>query len=226
MNLYMLCGALGENPFEERCLFVNRDVGQVAVQMLREVVSLCDSECLGRNPIATWELLASNQKVAYCPFAYGYSNYWRRGYAPNLLQPGGLVRLENGHPCRSTLGGTGLAISSGCPHKSLAVGYVQFVASAECQAGLYFDSGGQPGYRAAWLNRPINQRSNNFFAGTLATLDDAYLRPRFDGYLEFQDKASLVLHEFLSGGGSETRVIDDLNRLAAGYTRARDNESL
>ncbi len=195
--------------------------------MLRDLISLCEHQCLRRNPIATWELLASDQQnIAYCPFAYGYSNYWRRGYAPHLLQAGGLVRLENGRPCRSTLGGTGLAISSRCPHKSVAAEYVQFVASAECQTALYFDSGGQPGYRAAWLNGGINQRSNNFFADTLPTLDNAYLRPRFDGYLDFQDEASLVLHEFLTGGGSETRVVDDLNRLAARHSRASDNESI
>jgi multiple sugar transport system substrate-binding protein len=215
MHFYMLCGALGEDPFSQPGHFVRKEIGVEALRMLRELVSLCDPRCLGRNPIRTWELLASNDTVAYCPFAYGYSNYCRRGYADHILRVGGLIFLDNGRPCRSTLGGTGLAISSGCKEKVIAASYTQFVASSECQTTLYFDSGGQPGYREAWLSQEVNRRSNNFFADTLSTLDAAYLRPRFEGYMHFQEQGGLIVQQYLKNCGSEVAAFGALEHLAA-----------
>jgi multiple sugar transport system substrate-binding protein len=214
MHLFMLCGALGEDPFTRPGHVVREEIGVEALRMLRQLVSLCDPLCLTRNPIRTWELLASNEAVAYCPFAYGYSNYSRDGYADHTLKAGGLISLDTGNLCRSTLGGTGLAISSHCKERELAAAYAQFVASPACQAALYFDSGGQPGYRKAWLNQEVNRRSNNFFADTLSTLDAAYLRPRYEGYMHFQEKAGLVVHQYLKNGGSERTAFGALEDLA------------
>jgi len=44
-------------------------------------------------------------------------------------------------------------------------------------------------------------------------LDLAYLRPRFNGYLQFQDQAGAVVHRYLSTGGREKDVVKELNRL-------------
>ncbi len=141
MNFYMLCGALGEEPFQHEDRIVSESIGIEALRKLRELLSLCDPACLSRNPIATWQLLASGDAVAYCPFAYGYSNYSRKGYAAHTLDVGGLIKMD-GRPLRSTLGGAGLAISSGCRDIDTASEYAKFVASAERQCGIYFDSGG------------------------------------------------------------------------------------
>ena len=54
----------------------------------------------------------------------------------------------------------------------------------DVRRNLYFTSGGQPGYRKAWLDEEVNRVSNRFFDDTLETLDGAYLRPRFNGYLQ------------------------------------------
>ncbi|HEX4021691.1 MAG TPA: extracellular solute-binding protein [Acidobacteriaceae bacterium] len=221
MNFYMFCGAQGEDPFSKRNKVVTEGIGIRALKMLQELVSLCGSECLYRNPIATWELLSSSDTVAYCPFAYGYSNYSRTGYARHVLQVGGLVEMDSGASLRSTLGGTGLAISSRCQHTDIAAKYVEFVASEKCQRSIYFDSGGQPGQRKAWLDRSINRRNNNFFSATLPTLDAAFLRPTFYGYMHFQDLAGAVVHTYLKNGGKERKVLYDLSRL---YTEARKEE--
>jgi len=58
---------------------VSRDVGLAALALLKELVSLCGQQCLRRNPITTYEALVRGE-AAYCPFAYGYSNYAREGY--------------------------------------------------------------------------------------------------------------------------------------------------
>jgi multiple sugar transport system substrate-binding protein len=213
MHFYMVCSALGEEPFREPRAVVSEQTGVRALTLLRELVSLCHPDCLSANPIAVWERLASSESAAYCPFAYGYSNYSRCGYGIHAIQFGGLVEFDNRGRCHSTLGGAGLAISARCKHKEMAVHYVQFVAGARCQRRLYFDSGGQPGHRGAWVDAEVNRRSGDFFRNTLATLDEAHLRPRFHGYLHFQNKGSQVVHEYLRRGGSEKAVIAQLNRV-------------
>jgi multiple sugar transport system substrate-binding protein len=213
MNFYMLCVALGEEPFAAEDEVVSRETGGRALTMLRKLVNACGARCLKRNPIAVWEAMTSSDEAAYCPFAYGYSNYAREGYARYPIDFGGLVHLDDGVALRSTLGGAGLAISKHAHEPAAAAAYAQFVASEAVQCGVYFESGGQPGFRKAWIDAAINQRSGAFFAKTLETLDAAYLRPRFDGYLIFQDEAGEAVHEYLSCGGDVRAALEKMNHI-------------
>jgi multiple sugar transport system substrate-binding protein len=221
MHFYMLCTGLGEEPFTSPGEIVMESIGVRALEMLRALSALCDPKCLAMNPIAVWELLANGDSVAYCPFAYGYSNYCRSGYARHTLQVGGLFAIGGGAICRSTLGGAGLAISAQSAHKDTAAEYARYVASETCQKTLYFDSGGQPGNLAAWKSDEVNRRCNQFFTNTLPTLESAYLRPRFFGYIPFQDQAGLIVHNYLRSGGrakscfAEISKVYNAQRLAA-----------
>lgn len=212
MHFYMLCCALGEDPAATSAGIVSTELGTAALEHLRELVGLCDRACLERNPIATYEAMTTTDQVAYCPFAYGYSNYARPGYAPSLLRFGGLVTFA-GRRLRSTLGGTGLAISRRCQEIELAVEYSRFVADPATQRSLFFASGGQPGHRAAWEDPDVNRGCADFFADTLQTLEEAYLRPRDAGYLDFQDAGGEVVHRYLSRGGGTRATVEELNRL-------------
>lgn len=212
MHLYMLCLALGEEPFQRTDAVVGPDVGARALELLRELVGLAGPENIDRNPIRTWEALARTDRYAYCPFAYGYSNYGRADYTANRLRFGGLVTL-NGVRLRSTLGGTGLAISRRCADLETAVAYVRYVASPVCQTGLYTLTGGQPGHRAAWVDPGANDLTNTFFADTLATHDDAYLRPRYGGYIPFQDHAGDLVRDYLRDGGDAATVLTRIDTL-------------
>ncbi|MGB6428953.1 MAG: extracellular solute-binding protein [Candidatus Acidiferrales bacterium] len=211
MHFYMFCDALGAGPFREDNAVVSEEIGIRALKMLGQLFSLCDAQCLKRNPIATWELLSTSDTVAYCPFAYGYSNYSRAGYSTHALETGNLIATDDGLLFHSTLGGAGLAISARCAHKAIAAEYAQFVASPHCQSTLYFDSGGQPGNRTAWMDDEVNRRCINFFRNTLHTLERAYVRPRFAGYLEFQEHAAVAVHRYLAAGRPEEDVIAEMN---------------
>ena len=94
MNLFMLANALGAEPFSRSQEVIARAEGVQALDVLRELVQLSAAGSLDRNPIRTWQMLADSETVAYCPFAYGYSNYSRPGYAQSPLQTGGLVRFN------------------------------------------------------------------------------------------------------------------------------------
>ncbi|MFN8594367.1 MAG: extracellular solute-binding protein [Thermomicrobiales bacterium] len=206
MATYMLCLALGEEPCATPECMVSEEVGVAALETLRELAALCDAACLARNPIRTYEAMTASDTIGYCPFAYGYVNYARADYTPQPLRFGGLVAFA-GRQLRSTLGGTGLAISRRCEDRALAAAYARYVASPEVQRGMYVVNGGQPGHRAAWSDPEVNQLTGNFFADTLPTLDAAWLRPRYSGYIPFQDRAGEIVHHYLGAGGDPRAVL-------------------
>jgi multiple sugar transport system substrate-binding protein len=213
MNFYMLCCSLSGGPFSREGRGVQLEVGEQALNMLRELVRLCSPEIATFNPIAVYEALASSDSIAYCPFAFGYSNYARKGYAKNILQFGDLCPIAGSEPGHSTLGGAGLAISTRCQHRAAALEYASFIASAECQRGIYVQSGGQPGHRSAWLDLHANCTTHNYFRDTLPALDRAYLRPRYEGYIPFQDQAAHEVYDFLRQGGDAKATIRNIQAL-------------
>ena len=214
MNFYTFCVASGETPFATRERVASAEVGRAALARLRELITLCDPGCWTRNPIASHDLVASaaNARVAYCPLAYGYSNYARPGYAAHRLTFGSPPSFA-GQALRTTLGGTGLAVSALRPNRSAALAYAQFTASAAVQRTLYAAAGGQPGHRAAWLDAANNAISGDYFARTLPVLDDAFLRPRHNGYMEFQERGGPVVHAALRGTLSDAEALAQLDAL-------------
>src|SRR5690606_13309359 len=147
------------------------------------------------------ECMAVEDGYWYCPFSYGYSNYARAGYAANVLAYTDVVGFGTpDNKMKTTLGGTGLAISVTCSHKEAALDFAAWVTSSAIQSTLYVETGGQPGHRAAWENHIVNVSCNHFFRDTLPALDRAYVRPRYNGYLYFQDRAGEPLQGYLRHG--------------------------
>ena len=223
MQWYALCINEGQEPFLHGDRIVEQEVGARALLALKALTDACGPACLTRNPIATYELLTSTDRFGYSPFAYGYSNYARASYVAQPLKFGGLIS-RNGKTLTSTLGGAGLAISARCQALPQAVDYARFVASAETQRGLYTAQGGQPGHRQAWLDAENNRITDNFFVDTLPTLDDAYLRPRYAGYIEFQERAPEVISQFLHGNRTVAETLAELNRLDGHHRAGRVDE--
>lgn len=201
MHSYMFCDALGHTPFGPDGEMAPQAVLEGALEELRRLIALCDPACLERNPIRTGEWMSSvddDPRAAFCPFAYGYSNYSRPGYVRHPLKAGGLVTFA-GKRLRSTLGGAGVAVSAKSKHPRAAMDYAEFTATPWVQRGVYFESGGQPGHRSAWTDSAVNAASNGFFADTLETLDQAICRPKATGYMMFQDTATPVAHDAMTG---------------------------
>ena len=221
MNIYYFCISKGIPLFENE-RFVDEEQGVWALQQLRTLVGLCPPECLSRNPIKTYDALSSGDAYVYCPFAYGYSNYGRAGYAQHVLGFTNVVGFEKNKTGSTTLGGTGLAISAHCQHKDIAVDYTKYVNSGLIQRTLYVENGGQPGHRSAWLDETVNTRSNHFFRDTLATLDNAYLRPRYDGYLHFQDVGGPIVREFLMDQADAKATLKQLQKVYEDSLRGID----
>ena len=103
-------------------------------------------------------------------------------------------------------------------HPEIAVDYAFWIAGAECQKGLFTTSGGQPGHAAAWEDDACNALTGNFFRNTRQTLETAWLRPRYDGYMGLQDRAGDILHACLRGEATEAATLAALD---AAYRESR-----
>lgn len=213
MNFYTLCCSLGEDPCQNDETVISTETGVSALQMYRQLASKIDPANFNRNPIQVYEAMTQTDQIAYCPFAYGYANYSRNGYARKVLHFHDMISVNGKTSLRSTLGGTGLAISGKCAEPEMAAKYVEFVGSPNCQATLYFESGGQPGHLAAWKNDEVNRQSQQYFANTLPALQRGFLRPRYHGSMYFQDHAGDVVRDYLMGEGDEMTVLSALNEL-------------
>jgi multiple sugar transport system substrate-binding protein len=213
MTFYTFCCSLGEDPFINGEEVASTEVGVEALQRYRELAQLVDPACFVYNPIKVYERMTLTDDIAYCPFAYGYSNYSRNGYARRVLHFHDMVTLNGETNLRSTLGGTGLAVSANCPHIDVAMRYAEYVASPACQEGLYTDNGGQPGHLKAWESEATNSITHNYFKNTLPALQRAFLRPRYDGSMYFQDNGGDIVRDYLMHGRKETDVLGQLNKL-------------
>ena len=76
-----------------------------------------------------------------------------------------------------------------------------------------FDNGGQPSHREAWLDNHTNKQSCDFFKSTIKTLESSFVRPRYNGYMHFQDNAGGIIRQFLMQGGKASKVLSLLNEL-------------
>lgn len=214
MYFYTFCLALGEEPFQTEEEVVGADIGVQVLEWMRSFWHFIDKRFFTMNPIQVAECMAKEDRYWYAPFLYGYSNYARVGYADNVLTYNDVVAVGTPREkMRTTLGGAGLAVSAACRHKKEAMDFVAWVTSETMQSTLYVENGGQPGHRSAWENPRVNLNCNNFFKNTLPALDRAYMRPRYNGYLIFQDRAGLPLYHFLLEGGSPKQVLKEMNMI-------------
>ena len=210
MNFYTFCVANGNPPFANQEEVIDKATGLKALESMKALWSKIPKWMFDYNPIAVAELLSTSDEFWYCPLAYGYTNYSRTGYAKHLLHYTNVVSL-NGEALKTTLGGTGISVSAGSNYKKEAVAFAEAVVSENVQTYFYTDNGGQPGHRKAWTNEHANAITSNFFANTLFTLDNAYIRPRYNGYLHFQDHAGDPIQQYLRDGGNPEEVLDAIN---------------
>lgn len=214
MNFYMLCSAMGEDPCENLEEVVSKPVGIEALGMLKALSDQLDRRCFDWNPIKVYEAMTLSDDFVYCPFAYGYANYAQPGYARKPLAFRDTVTAgPRGEHLKTTLGGTGLAISAHTQHAEAAAQFVAFTGNPALQESFYIQYGGQPGHRRAWTSTPANQLTDNYFANTLPTLDRAFLRPRYHGHMFFQDNAGAPIRDYLMHGGDGEALLEHLNQL-------------
>ena len=193
--------------------------GAQVLGLLREIVALMDPRCLRLDPIGIYEWMGRTADApAYAPFGYGYTNYSRPGFCAYPLAFHNAPGIADPTPRGTVLGGTGIAVSAFTGHPDVAIDYAFWIAGAACQKGLFTASGGQPAHAAAWEDATCNAITGNFFRNTRPTLNTAWLRPRYDGYMGLQDRAGEILHACLRGEATEAATLAALD---AAYRESR-----
>ena len=196
-SFYSIYNNITSELIPEKKGFIDRYFGIKTLSMMKAVSNELIKDCLTMDPIQTAELMTRTNDFYYCPYIYGFSNYSRKNYRKNILKYIDVMDLSGKGPAGTHLGGTGIAVSNVSKNKDLALEYAFWIAGAECQKSLFYESGGQPGNSEAWENEKINLETNDFFKNTRKTLDLAWVRPRHNGYMEFQDKSGDLINEFL-----------------------------
>ena len=202
----------GEQVFSETNGIANETMCY-ALELLSEIVPYLHEKSLDMNPIQALDLMADTNEIAYIPLLFGYSNYSRRNHKVRHLIKFTDIPSETNVPSGALLGGVGLAVSSECKKIPTAIEFVKFALCEKNQKGIYFEHAGQPGYLKAWKDPEVNAASNGFFENTLATLRNSYLRPRYEGYNIFQEKAGLVINEGLKKKMSPESIAEELEAL-------------
>ncbi|WP_273273423.1 extracellular solute-binding protein [Maribacter polysiphoniae] len=191
---------------------IDKRLGISVLDELKRHLEYVHQESLHWNPIQILNRMGEDDEVIYSPFLFGYTNYSRLGYTKNRVDFGNSPTNPK-NDVSTILGGVGLAISTHCKHKDLAVAYINYVASADTQEGIYTEHGGQPGNLMAWQSARNNTLCNNFFTNTLNTMERAYVRPQHMGWNTFQEQGADLLHKGLQNQTPSDEIIANLNQL-------------
>lgn len=181
------------------------------LETLKRLADVAHPRCAGWNPIRCYDHMSSEDDVCYVPYAFNYSNYSRPGQNKPIRfcdMPG-----YGSNGCKgSLLGGAGIGISKRCRFPEEALSYAKFLCSPDYQAGTYFRNGGQPASLTAWTTEENNSLCMDFFSGTLNTMQNAYLRPAFNGFIRHYREAGLRIRDYLTGNGNINDLADWLRR--------------
>jgi multiple sugar transport system substrate-binding protein len=214
LHFLMLLKGLGANPCSDPGELAPHDIMRTALDLLRELTEPMPPEIYNLNPIQVAERMTATDNFAWNAFAYTYNNYARSGFGRTRLQFGNLISLEpNGPRLRSVLGGSGVALSAQCRNPETALDYASFIADATVQRTLYVNAGGQPSHSSAWNDPAADVLCGGFFSGTKSTQEEAFVRPRYSGYVPLQTTGGIALQETLRDGRSANAALDKLDEL-------------
>ncbi|WP_105565733.1 ABC transporter substrate-binding protein [Microbacterium halophytorum] len=215
-SLVTLAANAGATPGSEPGVFLQEEPARAALELMHRLVELVPSDNLDQNPIDVAETLATSERYAYSPIAYGYVNYSRAGFRAHRIRCADIPRGPRG-VAGSQIGGAGIAVSASAGDVDEARAFAIWLASPDVQRGVYSANGGQPGYAAAWDDDRLNAETLDFFRGTRATLEGASVRPRFPGWPEFQRRAGEWTNAALRGRMTDDELLRRLSGAAGEF---------
>ena len=218
MTVFTLCANLG-HPFGQQPGAgdpVDRATFFAALDLLHGLLAFTAPECLDWNSIELHDAMAARDDLLFCPAVYCYATY-AEADQPKPLRfhdlPGPLG------PQGSTLGGTGLGVSAHCEHPGAALDYAAYLSRAATQRA-FAQHHGQPAHAECWGDPAINARFGNCFQATRRTMEAAWTRPRYPGYLTFQAEAGALIEQHLRGEMTGAALFDHIRRAFEASGRA------
>jgi multiple sugar transport system substrate-binding protein len=214
-------------PFGDDGGMGHTEAAVAALEFLAELIAYAHPASLAANPIELLELMSTTDEVAYLPITFGYVTYSAPANRPYQVAfgplPAGHWGVAGGAPgsgapgsgvLGGVLGGAGMGVTARCADPAAAAEFAAFVASAAIQKGPYAAGGGQPGHAAAWSDSRLDASHGHFFSSTWPSIQNAYLRPRWPGYIAAQMAASELTHAWLvDGEGPASQVVRRLDQI-------------
>lgn len=229
LSFQSIATAFGEPPaHRDPELFVSEETGAVTLDVMARLASRSPSSVRALNPIGILGHMAQSRDVALCPLIYGYVNYaspTQSDKAP--ISFANAPRKEpRGRP-GSTLGGTGIGVSTRCKPSEELLNHLRWLLSEGAQSVFIPSHDGQPSRRSSWHNAAVNDRWNNFYKNTAETLEKAYVRPRFNGAIAFQTRCSQLIRDGLADGRPHRSVLGDIqSAYAVALAASRPREAV
>lgn len=220
MSFFTLSANLGRPCATSFGDLIDLETGLQVLDRLGAVARHMDDAFYEMDPIAVLDELSSSDRYHLAPLCYLYKGYANQGYRKHRLHFTDMPVLGRNGPLGSALGGTGLAISARTAHPELCTEFALWVAGADCQRGLYVEANGQPGNALAWSDPAVNAEVLDAYYNTRLTHETAWLRPRHDGYMQFQEQGSEIVAGVLRGRLKPDQAIARLNeRFRASFRR-------
>ena len=197
LTLCSIAVGLGSDPF------ATGSFGEAGIEALEIMQRINDNAPTGTdslNPIGLLDRMRDAEDIDYIPLVYGYVNY-------------SSPELHFGAPPApgSTIGGTGIAISRRAEITPELTQHLRWLLTPETQSGFIPQHSGQPGLRSAWQDPAVDEAAHGFYSGTLDTIEHSWVRPRFAGYIPFQQQASAIVRAALAGSFSHTEALEHID---------------
>ena len=212
MSLFTLCANLGRPcgvTIDKPLLDI--EAAKSALDALRRLLSYCPPDVLDWNSIALHEHMIGRDDLVYCPAVYCYATYAEEDIRRPLRfldLPGLITSTSRG----STIGGTGVGLSAHSRHPEAARTYIRYLGQSATQMAFALNHG-QPARRDAWDDSAIDERFGATYSSTLRTMESAWIRPRYPGYLSLQFHGGDLVERHLRGQMPESVLFQKLEGL-------------
>ena len=212
MTFFTLIANLGAPCATQRDKeFADRDAAHEALALMRDLLRFCPPAGLDWNSIDLHDRMVERDDLVFCPAVYCYATYAEADQRRplrfhDLPGPRG--------PAGSTIGGTGLGVSAHTRHLPEALAYAGFAIETATQRS-FASYHGQPAHRDVWEDSAINASLGDCFRATRATMEACWIRPRYQGYLEFQAKGGELVEAHLRSQITADALLAELQRLHA-----------
>jgi multiple sugar transport system substrate-binding protein len=198
-----------------------------ALDLLRRLWRRVDREASALDPIGMHDLLAGTDQPVCCPLTYSYATYGGAERAHRLSWAPAPVFDAGQQGAASTLGGTGLALSVRALDRADDVRtVVRRLMEPVVQHDVVAPLGGQPAVRTVWESAPTDAAWNGHYSGTFSTLESAYIRPRHDGWIPFQDELSARVREAITTTTPAAQVVAGLEQDHARTLRRHEHQEV
>ncbi|WP_431298661.1 extracellular solute-binding protein [Tabrizicola sp. BL-A-41-H6] len=211
MSFFTLAANLGEPCAVTPGPLVPRHTGRQVLAAMQALADMVDPACRQMDPIAALDALADSKTHRAVPLTYLYAPYGREGYRAQRISFHDIPAIGQGGAIGSALGGTGIAVSARTAQPEICTRFAIWLASADVQRGLYAAHNGQPGNARAWGDALVNAAVGGAYHNTRMTHEAAWLRPRHAGYMAFQEAASHIVLDALTGRTAHDVALDALD---------------